>query len=157
MLSAIESSSGLEVLGIDVYFDTLGLNDLAILRRTIPKTVTALRLRLLYSPFDMDEPPEENIPWIELWAGLPRLAFAHVEDNEADPTVWYDDLAEAVKSLKILARRASFHEVERIDGNFTLGDSWSHTKVQFRTVEDFGCEDWEWLMRGHVLLDDLDY
>ena len=27
--------------------------------------------------------------------------------------------------------------------------SWSTQKVQFRTADDFGCAEWEWLLRWH--------
>ena len=29
------------------------------------------------------------------------------------------------------------------------GPCWPLEKVKYRTVEDFGCADWEWLLRWH--------
>ncbi len=34
-------------------------------------------------------------------------------------------------------------------GTAELGEHWAHSRVQFRTRDDFGCEDWEWLLRHH--------
>lgn len=40
--------------------------------------------------------------------------------------------------------------IQRVDETRqTFGPCWSWEKVTFRTEEDFGCADWEWLLRWH--------
>ncbi|KAH9829829.1 uncharacterized protein C8Q71DRAFT_788665 [Rhodofomes roseus] len=159
VLSAIESLSGLEVLGLDITVDAFGEAESAYLQRIIPKTVTALRLELGYTQPGMENALKPASPWIELWASLPRLAFAYLagDDEQHCPTLSADELADAVASLRLIGCRWRFREVERVDGEVKMSEPWSQTKVRFRTVQDFGCEDWEWLMRDHGLLSDFSY
>ncbi|KAH9837956.1 uncharacterized protein C8Q71DRAFT_755366 [Rhodofomes roseus] len=153
VLSAIESLPGLEVLGLDIEFGYSGRAAFVHFTRTIPKTVTALRLGPGW--YGVEDPLDPGRPWIELWASLPRLAFAYIGDDEDGPiVVSVDELTDAVPSLRMIGRWGRFREVERVDGEVKMSEPWSHTKVEFRTVQDFGCEDWEWLMRGYPLLND---
>lgn len=149
---AIRSLSNLEILGLGLAFEVLGQEQLRLLRHTIPKGVTALRLWLEYD----DLADEEDRSWAELWTGLPKLTFAHIDDDGTLPIITIEDLADVIPSLRLVGRCSRFHEVYCTDDGVTLGEHWSDTKVQFRTVEDFGCEDWEWLMRGSTLLDGYD-
>ncbi|TFY53574.1 hypothetical protein EVJ58_g9378 [Rhodofomes roseus] len=66
VLSAIESLSGLEVLGLDITVDAFGEAESAYLQRIIPKTVTALRLELGYTQPGMENALKPASPWIEL-------------------------------------------------------------------------------------------
>lgn len=36
-----------------------------------------------------------------------------------------------------------------VTGQAVYGPIWDEETTGFRTVEDFGCEDWEWLLRNH--------
>ncbi|KAH9912463.1 uncharacterized protein B0H18DRAFT_1053829 [Fomitopsis serialis] len=147
VLDAIRSLSDLEILGLDVGLGRFGQETIDLLRCTIPKGVTALRLGLDYD--DLAAPG--GYSWAELWAGLPKLTFAHIGDVETRSVTSIPDLADAIASLRLVGHCSRFHEVYRADDGVTLGEPWSATKVQFRTVEDFGSKDWEWLMRGHFL------
>ncbi|KAH9929746.1 uncharacterized protein B0H18DRAFT_996065 [Fomitopsis serialis] len=134
VLTAIRSLSSLEVLGLDLCLEDVGRGQCDSLRDAMPDGLRALRLWLEY----MDLVPEDN-EWDDwYWATLPKLAFAHVDDDGSLPMVDWPDIAVPTNT-------------------FELGEPWPSTKVLFRTAEDFGCEDWEWLMRGHAQVDEFDY
>ncbi|KAH9925765.1 uncharacterized protein B0H18DRAFT_1008149, partial [Fomitopsis serialis] len=150
VLDAIRSLSDLEILGLDVGLGRFGQETIDLLRCTIPKGVTALRLGLDYD--DLAAPGGYSWPNCHAAvAGLPKLTFAHIGDVETRSVTSIPDLADAIASLRLVGHCSRFHEVYRADDGVTLGEPWSATKVQFRTVEDFGSKDWEWLMRGHFL------
>lgn len=79
-------------------------------------------------------------------------------DMSCGPIAETHDLATSAKSLQILGHRQFFYNVEHVDGEAVLSPPWSLTKTMFRSVEDFGNEDWEWLTRGHsgAILTDID-
>ncbi|KAH9912459.1 uncharacterized protein B0H18DRAFT_1053817 [Fomitopsis serialis] len=152
LLFAIQSLSGLEVLGLYMWLHDIGRTMCDLLRGTIPHGLKALRLWFGYIELD----PEDNA-WDGLWATLPKLAFAHIVDDASLPIVELSDIVVANKSLRLVGRRSCLCQVVRTGDEVELSKPWPLTKVQFRTTEDFECEDWEWLMRGHALVDERDY
>jgi len=149
IMSAIRSLPDLEVLGIHLGFHVDGEAQFRALKRALPGALTALRLWLDYSPSDLDQ----DCSWIDLWTGLPKLAFTHIDDNEHCPIVETLELATACTSLRLVGHGSCFRDVERMNDEVTLSDSWSQTKVEFRTAADFGNQDWEWLMRYYSVQD----
>ncbi|KAH9829836.1 uncharacterized protein C8Q71DRAFT_862943 [Rhodofomes roseus] len=145
VLSAIKSLSTLEVLGLSFTQEILEPIEWTFLTRTIPRTVTALRLSVDYDDLG------RHCEWIDLWASLPRLSFAHVADLRFHPIVGTRALAAAAKSLRLVGHHSYFREVYRTGDKVTFSKPWSPTKVKFRMAAEFGCDDWEWLMRDHRL------
>ncbi|KZT64745.1 hypothetical protein DAEQUDRAFT_586077 [Daedalea quercina L-15889] len=150
LISVLRSLPALEILGLDLLYESLTSEAFLDLKRAIPQSVTALRL---YIEYDFMELPDA----CSLWADLPKLAFAHIRDELTLPIIDMHDVAVAAKSLKLIGNRSDFHEVNRTGDEVKLGRPWSDTKVQFRTSADFGCEDWDWLMAGHTLFHELSY
>lgn len=58
-----------------------------------------------------------------------------------------EGLARDGKSLELVGLKNAFHDVERTGDDVKLSEKWSDRKVEFRGIDDFGCEEWEWLMR----------
>lgn len=54
-------------------------------------------------------------------------------------------------ALKLVGHGSCLSSLERdpATGEAAYGPVWDEETVGFRTVEDFGCEDWEWLLRSH--------
>ncbi|KAH9925772.1 uncharacterized protein B0H18DRAFT_1211335 [Fomitopsis serialis] len=140
----MQSLPDLEVLGIHLAFHVNGEAQLCALKRAIPGSLTALRLWLDYSDLD------QHCSWIDLWTGLPKLVFTHIDDNKHHPIVETLELATACTSLRLVGHGPCFREVERMNDGVTLSNPWSQTKVEFRTAADFGSRDWEWLMRDYI-------
>ena len=82
-------------------------------------------------------------------ASLERLAFLWLDDSRVEPLAQSLELAESAPSLVLLGHRDEFCDVLRTDEGVTLGPPWSSTKAVFRSVDDIGCADWDWLMQGH--------
>ncbi|KAH9829840.1 uncharacterized protein C8Q71DRAFT_390639 [Rhodofomes roseus] len=141
VISAIQSLPTLEVLGLHIALHVNGPAQFDALKSAIPASVTALSVVLDYSDLD------ESCSWIEVWTGLPMLAFAYVDYDRDHPMMDMLELATATRSLKLVGQRSRFYEVQRAEDGVTLSQPWSLTKTEFRTAADFGCEDWEWLMR----------
>jgi len=152
VLLAIQSLSDLEVLGLHIWLEDIGRMTCDLLRGTTPHGINALRLWFEYGDLN----PEENA-WDGLWATLLKLAFAHIVDDASLPIVEWSDIAVVNKSLRLVGRRSCLCQVVRTGDEVELSKPWPITKAQFRTTEDFECEDWAWLMRGHALVDELDY
>lgn len=88
--------------------------------------------------------------WAELWTRCQRLRYLYLRschDDEDDVEGALEFLAEAGKSLRLVGLQNAVHYVERDDGSVRLSEKWSKRKLEFRGVDDFGCPEWEWLMR----------
>lgn len=71
-----------------------------------------------------------------------------------EPTEFKRQLLENSSStLELFGFDSDLRWLVRDPANGTLHDSpsWPLSKVRFCTDEDFGCADWEWLFRHHIL------
>lgn len=60
----------------------------------------------------------------------------------------------ASDSLRIICYQDRFYDVEwTTDGPRVVLPPWPSHKVRFRTAEDFGCADAEWVMRHYTFFD----
>ena len=91
------------------------------------------------------------------WTSLPKLAFAYVSDTAGLPLIETRELATQAKGLQLVGHRALFREITRMGEEVVFGSYWSETKVQFPTVNEYGDEDWLWLMKGHELIVQFNY
>lgn len=56
-------------------------------------------------------------------------------------------------ALELLGYDARLNWVERdcTTGQAVYSALWDDATVALQTVDDFVCEDWEWLLRGHII------
>ncbi|EPT04870.1 hypothetical protein FOMPIDRAFT_158413 [Fomitopsis schrenkii] len=114
----------------------------------IPERATALRFA--FDHFSAHAP--RGRCWEELWARVTNLGFLWIADMLGARIADTHELVASAKSLRILGHRELFYDVEHKNGEAVLSPPWLPTKITFRSVEDFGNADWEWLMRGHLVL-----
>ncbi|KAH9939804.1 hypothetical protein B0H21DRAFT_885253 [Amylocystis lapponica] len=139
----------LEVLGI-VLNCAIDLNDALMMERCIPRGLTALSVsgylnKHVYARF------------LETFSGFPNLTFMYIGDQLED-VLDFEDVVGTFQRLELFANANTVMDIERQgDGTVLATSKWSARKIKFRTVEDFGCEDWEWLMRHHSIADDDQY
>lgn len=146
VLERISKLQSLEVLGVDLQYHSLGWRHLEDLLRLIPHGITALRIKatatdVLFGGY---------VSVLDLWGKRPNIRFTYVDDRDIPPWLTMQELAEESCSLELVGHNGRFADVEHEENEPSLC-YWSRSKVEFRTVEDFGCEDWEWLMRCHRL------
>ncbi|TFY53305.1 hypothetical protein EVJ58_g9524 [Rhodofomes roseus] len=143
VISAIQSLPTLEVLGLHIALHVNGPAQFDALKSAIPASVTALSVVLDYSDLD------ESCSWIEVVReGFLAVSYAentHIGASSSGQA--YQCSLSPTRSLKLVGQRSRFYEVQRAEDGVTLSQPWSLTKTEFRTAADFGCEDWEWLMR----------
>ncbi|EPT04863.1 hypothetical protein FOMPIDRAFT_82835 [Fomitopsis schrenkii] len=148
LLTVLPSLPALEVLGLHLFPRDNSMVEgmrAGALNAFIPERVTALRFRISYGRHTA---PRGRC-WEELWARVTNLGFLWMADNEYDPIAESHEFATAAKSLQILGHKGLFYDIEHANSEAVLSPPWSPTKSMFRSVEDFGNEDWEWLTRGH--------
>lgn len=59
-------------------------------------------------------------------------------------------LPQALTSLQFIGHNDYFADIWR-NGDGVKLHTWSEDKIIYRTVADFGCDDWEWLLAAHSL------
>ena len=84
------------------------------------------------------------------------LGYLHILDGTDDMDLKQQLLEDHPASLQLVGYGPYLRWLRRDDPDSPDGDGkpsysscWSLEKVAHRTVEDFGCEDWEWLLRHH--------
>ncbi|KAI0824389.1 hypothetical protein BC628DRAFT_1420126 [Trametes gibbosa] len=79
------------------------------------------------------------------------LGYVHVLDRtdnlDLRPLLLKDH--SAPMALLGYGTRLSGIERDTSTGEFAFAPLWEDVTIGFRTVEDFGCRDWEWLLRNH--------
>ncbi|KAH9939207.1 hypothetical protein B0H21DRAFT_711240 [Amylocystis lapponica] len=139
----------LEVLGI-VLPCVINVNDVLMMERCIPRGLTALSVsgyldRHVYARF------------LETFSGFPNLAFLYIR-HQLEYLLDFEDVIGTFQRLELFADANTVMEIERQwDGTVLATSKWSTRRIQFRTVEDFACGDWEWLMRHHSRTNDDEF
>ncbi|CDO76664.1 hypothetical protein BN946_scf184752.g2 [Trametes cinnabarina] len=89
--------------------------------------------------------------FIDVLSKRTGLRYLHILD-----CMYHMDLKEQLledhpPSLELIGYGPQLYRIERDPqtGLQVYTASWDYAKVAFRTVHDFGCEDWEWLLRAH--------
>lgn len=64
-----------------------------------------------------------------------------------------DDLLAEPGGLEFVGYNGNIVPIDHDDDEVVVSQPWSLRKVALRSVEDFGCEDREWLLRYHTVID----
>ncbi|KZT64739.1 hypothetical protein DAEQUDRAFT_585906 [Daedalea quercina L-15889] len=142
LFSAILSLKHLRVLGLHIGHLTNHDTVRDVLRK-VPSQLDALALIVSGGALNEYE-------LAELWTRCQRLRYLYL-CVWSDDDVTAQDLARAGKSLQLVGLKSSFHYVEREGEDVRLSEKWSDRKVEFRGTDDFGCAEWEWLMREKII------
>ncbi|KAH9925771.1 uncharacterized protein B0H18DRAFT_1008165 [Fomitopsis serialis] len=147
LFEALATLENLEVLGLFLACDATPTKDwIHRLVDRLPTSLTALAL-------DFDRGFANKETFAELWARLPALEFVDVQVHGA-AVLTPNQFIRGARNLRIVSFQDRFYDVERHDGELrVVMPPWPSKKVHFRMVEDFGCADWEWLMRQYTFFD----
>ncbi|KAI0753836.1 hypothetical protein C8Q74DRAFT_1373762 [Fomes fomentarius] len=134
--------------------NVLGLNligcygeDVLLLDKLIPINVTALMLHVEVH-FSEDALLRG---WIDLLRKRKSLEYFHIIDYTGDADLKIQLLEDHPESLRLVGYGSYLRWIEHDpeEGTPRYSPSWSLERVAHRTVETFGCADWEWLFRHH--------
>ncbi|KAI0692126.1 hypothetical protein C8T65DRAFT_670052 [Cerioporus squamosus] len=151
----------LEVLGLDLWCFEWTAAQHERLDGSLPSGLTALLLWV-----GVEECAVSKVEWARLLQKRAALRYFHVlPETSRDADVSAELLEHRPPSLELVGLGSKLRwvvrsETESESGCKSAGDRddadvcaysapWSLAKVWFRTVEDFGDRDWEWLLRGH--------
>ncbi|KZT64723.1 hypothetical protein DAEQUDRAFT_814778 [Daedalea quercina L-15889] len=149
LFDALATLNKLEVLGLSLQCQDLPSKEwIRRLLKHIPAGLTALALGLEQGFVNKDT-------FTELWSRLPALEFVHVSVRGAAAVLTPNQFIRgASDNLRVVCFQDRFYDVETVDqGLRVVMPPWPSRKVRLRTEEDFGCKDWEWLMRYHPFFD----
>ncbi|OJT03111.1 hypothetical protein TRAPUB_6339 [Trametes pubescens] len=139
----------LEIVGLRLRGDSTFTHEhLRLLDERLPLRVSAL---LLVWDFPDSDVPVRN--WTAMLEKRHLLGYLHVLDITSMLLDLRDSLLKAhPPALQLVGWGTRLDWLQRdspID-EAVYGAPWKDTTVAFRTVEDFGYEDWEWLLRSHL-------
>ncbi|TBU24541.1 hypothetical protein BD311DRAFT_701857 [Dichomitus squalens] len=145
VLRVLKDLPHLTILGCDIRSQQLTSDHLAELSACIPRHLTALSLRISASEMTLTE--DEWAEFFEAQEFCRYLQLLPDNDIELESVVSRHpppvlQLLGYKRNLRWVSRNPSTKEV-------LYSDSWPASKVYFRQTDDFGCEDWEWLLRHH--------
>ncbi|KAI0640854.1 hypothetical protein C8Q79DRAFT_920710 [Trametes meyenii] len=134
----------LEVLGMGICGHTFTTDILARLDENIPPGVCALLLLLDFAHTDVA--PAE---WIDVFHKRTGMRYLHILDRLEMFDLKQQLLEDHPDALELVGYGPHLRWIERDPetGSPVYSPRWTDTKVRFRTVEDFGCKDWDWLLR----------
>ncbi|KAI1787073.1 hypothetical protein LXA43DRAFT_896729, partial [Ganoderma leucocontextum] len=149
LLEILSGFAHLEVLGFDMRGAHLTADDMRCLERYIPRWVTALLVTVF-----AESSKAQVEDWRRLITGLDSLRYLHILSVYGQERPAIEDILSSspLPSLELFGYNQNMHWVSSKDsdaGAVELGERWPYPRVQFRTRDDFGCEDWEWLLRHH--------
>ncbi|KAM5534151.1 hypothetical protein V8D89_012171 [Ganoderma adspersum] len=139
----------LEVFGFDMRGAQLTQNDMRCLERYIPRSVTALAVTVF-----AESSKAQAEDWRRLIMGLDSLRYLHILSVYGQERRDIECILSSARlpSLELFGYNQDICWVSQENsdaGTAELGERWPYERVQFRTRDDFGCEDWEWLLRHH--------
>ncbi|KZT64726.1 hypothetical protein DAEQUDRAFT_584693 [Daedalea quercina L-15889] len=149
LFEALATLKKLEVLALYFGCEDLGLPAKEWIHRLldhVPAGLTALAL-------DFDQGFANKETFTELWSRLPALEFVYVRVL-GGAALTPNQFIRGASNLQVVCFQDRFYDVEKVGGELrVVTPPWSSPKVRFRAVEDFGCADWEWLMRQYEFFD----
>ncbi|TBU21863.1 hypothetical protein BD311DRAFT_869709 [Dichomitus squalens] len=151
LLEAITELTGLEVLGLNFQRPAWRLSDIELFDKHIPKGVTALRISAQLGQVDNEVLQKE---WFDLFKKRTSLRYLQIFDKDRVLDLKQQILEDPPDALELLGYGPFLRWLVRDhddpdDDRPKYSPCWSASKLIFRTVEDFGCADWEWLLRWH--------
>ncbi|KAH9939212.1 hypothetical protein B0H21DRAFT_757015 [Amylocystis lapponica] len=117
---------------------------LLVIEHCIPRGLSALS----FSGLDEDI----CAVFVDAISDLQNLGFLYIHDG-GSRHLNYDSVVNTLQRLELLGYNTTVMDVERQGDRtaYPTPSKWSTRKNKFRAVEDFGCGDWEWLMRYHPI------
>ncbi|EIW57061.1 uncharacterized protein TRAVEDRAFT_49872 [Trametes versicolor FP-101664 SS1] len=139
----------LEVVGLTLAGSHFSQEHLKLLDARLPRGLSALLLTWAFIPVDDDVMVAD---WIVMLKRRPSLGYFHVLDY-VDSLNLRDTLLQArLPALELVGYGAHMANIERsvhATDESVYGPHWKEETVNFGTAEDFGCEDWAWLLQYH--------
>ncbi|EIW57068.1 uncharacterized protein TRAVEDRAFT_73320 [Trametes versicolor FP-101664 SS1] len=147
----------LQVVGLDLTGPALRLEHLELLDERLPLGLSALLLK--WSTYTSIASGIDTQDWIDMLKRRPSLGYLHTLYTENDISLGTVlDLGEPLlmdrpPALRLFGYGAQICSIEcdPATGESMYGPPWSDAAVSVGAVEDFGCEDWAWLIRYHTL------
>ncbi|KAH9851288.1 hypothetical protein C2E23DRAFT_251432 [Lenzites betulinus] len=89
--------------------------------------------------------------WIAMLNRRVSLGYVHVSDEMGNLNLRHFLLKDHPPRMELLGYGVRMSGIQRkaSTGEWAFAPLWDDPRMAFRTVEDFGCEDWEWLLRNH--------
>ncbi|EIW57055.1 uncharacterized protein TRAVEDRAFT_49867 [Trametes versicolor FP-101664 SS1] len=136
----------LEVLGVSLSGYEFTSEKLKRLDGKLPLGLTAL---LIHFDFEINDVSARE--WMDVFRKRESLRYLHILDNHRTLDLKQQLLEDHPAPLELVGYGPHLRWIERDPetGLPAYSPRWSDAKVRFREVEDFGCEDWEWLLRYH--------
>ncbi|KAI0820541.1 hypothetical protein BC628DRAFT_1524231 [Trametes gibbosa] len=136
----------LEVLGMTYGGDIVTSADLKKLDDQLPLGLKALLMQFEFM--------QNNVPsneWIDLFRKRRSLQYLHIIDYAGLLDLKQQILEDHPDSLQLVGYGQNLRWIERDPetGLPVYSPRWSYEKVKFRDAEDYGCEDWSWLLKHH--------
>ncbi|KAI0742227.1 hypothetical protein C8Q80DRAFT_1272941 [Daedaleopsis nitida] len=170
MWATLPQLPNLEVLGIDLQSPQWSEGDIRRLDECIPLRLSALLVHATVLGRLFESLTERHSPeWISLIRKRTSLGYLHILDEQGAMDLKQQLLEDHPDSLQLVGYGPCLRWILR-DSDLDPGDNaedaparpyysamWPFEKVAHRTAEDFGCAEWEWLLRhhDHASLDDL--
>jgi len=143
--AVIATLTNLEIYGLSYEGHDLDAAFFADLQHYLPPRLSVLTLRVDVDSFS--DPSAFHM----LWAHFHRLTFLHVEIDD-DGYLTAEDVVCGTENLPVVGLNDQFYRVDYQTGEPIASlTGWSCRKVLLREAEDFGCEEWNWMMR-HIVL-----
>ncbi|OJT03105.1 hypothetical protein TRAPUB_6333 [Trametes pubescens] len=146
-LDMFASLPQLEVLGLVLKGEKFTREHLQLFDERLPLGLSALLLSWEFRSV-VDIQKED---WIAMLKRRLSLAYLHVLDPRGSLDLCKLLLKDHPPALQFVGYGSCLGTFERnfATGEAAYGPVWDEETAGFRTVEDFGCEDWEWLLRNH--------
>ncbi|PCH37042.1 hypothetical protein WOLCODRAFT_140692 [Wolfiporia cocos MD-104 SS10] len=143
LLHVLPGLKDLTVLGMHFRTDKLTHEIANQLRHFIPRRTNALRLSM-----STTNNADRGVV-LELLSALTMLEFVYLR-GWPPPRLTVEEIAKAAQRVKLAGLNGRFYHIERSE-RVHISSPWSAHKTYYREAGDFGCEDWEWLMRHYYL------
>ncbi|KAI1796940.1 hypothetical protein LXA43DRAFT_495097 [Ganoderma leucocontextum] len=117
------------------------------LQAYLPRNLTAL---LVWT--DVTSTPIPAKHWTDLFAAYKSLRYLHIVPDYYDVLELQEHIfQDPPPNIELFGYGAQIHPMRREStiGPAVLYPRWPYPKVYFRTADDYGDEDWEWLLRHH--------
>ncbi|PIL26343.1 hypothetical protein GSI_12099 [Ganoderma sinense ZZ0214-1] len=150
VLEILHGLPRLEVFGFDMRGVQLTQDDMRCLEMCIPGSVTALAVTVF-----AESSKAQAEDWRRFITGLDSLRYLHILSVYGQERGDIEDVLSGspLPFLELFGYNQDMHwachENNSDAGTVELGERWPYSRVQFRTRDDLGCEDWEWLLRHH--------
>ncbi|CCM03454.1 uncharacterized protein FIBRA_05587 [Fibroporia radiculosa] len=144
LLRALPTMKALRILGLSLHFPEITQDDVQTFDPRFCATLTALRLRLGSETTTVNK---ESV--LSLWALFTQLQFTSLIFACATELTVQELVQSGSGRLKLINYNGKMHPIERSDNDVEVLGPWSERKSAFRSVDDLGEDDWDWVIRHY--------